>query len=404
MQYFKDFIVGDLAEAFSGYAFSAKDLVDKGIPVLKIGNIQRKNVTKTVDTYYNGEIVGKLEKYILQQNDFLIAMTGAGSVGRVGKMHDNNTTYLVNQRVAIVRPTKADANFLYYWFSMPFVEKYLYSLGIGAGQPNISAKDILKLKIKIPNRNIQTKIADILSTYDNLIEINNKRIKLLEKIAENLYKEWFIRFRFPEYENAEFENGIPKGWKKNKIESYYTTCSGGTPSRSKPQYYENGIYPWIKTGEIKDCIIIDAEEYITQEALDNSSAKIIPANSVIMAMYGVNIGSLAYVADKMTCNQACCVFSDKRIFSSKHYLYNYLKSIREYLLSISFGAAQQNLSQDLIKNITIVMPTDSIVKAFEAYVDSVYNNIKILLQKNRNLIKQRDLLIPRLMSGKLEVE
>lgn len=303
----------------------------------------------------------------------------------------------------ICDPDKVDYLYLYYYLKANLQSIKLFANG--ATFPELSGKAMKNIKINIFNDvKYQRKIADTLFKYDNLIENNNKRIKSLEQMAENLYKEWFIRFRFPEYENAEFENGIPKGWKKNKIESYYTTCSGGTPSRSKPQYYENGIYPWIKTGEIKDCIIIDAEEYITQEALDNSSAKIIPANSVIMAMYGVNIGSLAYVADKMTCNQACCVFSDKRIFSSKHYLYNYLKSIREYLLSISFGAAQQNLSQDLIKNITIVMPTDSIVKAFEAYVDSVYNNIKILLQKNRNLIKQRDLLIPRLMSGKLEVE
>lgn len=349
------------------------------------------------NVFSSAGICGKSEIYLAKQGIII------GRKGSVGTVYYSDKPFFCIDTAFYIDNIDSQYNmkFLYYYIKLLHLESY----NNDAAVPGLNRNLAEKLKITCPDLQTQNRIEDILSAYDNLIENNNKRIKILEQMAENLYKEWFVRFRFPGYENAEFENGIPKGWKKNKIESYYTTCSGGTPSRSKPQYYENGIYPWIKTGEIKDCIIIiDAEEYITQEALDNSSAKIIPANSVIMAMYGVNIGSLAYVADKMTCNQACCVFSDKRSFSSKHYLYNYLKSIREYLLSISFGAAQQNLSQDLIKNITIVMPTDSIVKAFEAYVDSVYNNIKILLQKNRNLIKQRDLLLPRLMSGKLEVE
>ena len=127
------------------------------------------------------------------------------------------------------------------------------------------------------------------------------------------------------------------------------------------------------------------------------------AKSVAMAMYGVNIGLLAYFDSEMTCNQACCVFSDKRDFSSKHYLYYYLKSIREYLLLISFGAAQQNLSQDLIKKIKITMPSDDVVQAFEKQVDDIYGNIRMLLLINKNLAEQRDMLLPRLMSGKLEV-
>lgn len=374
-------------------------------PYIRARDIKDGKISTDDLIYIEDKVYEKIKKYIINKNDIAITIVGA-SVGDVGYAENDIDGYNLTENAVRLTNFKSFVNskYLFYIISQKQYHDYMQLVAGAAAQPKLGIYKVERIKIELPSIEIQNKISSILSTYDNLIENNNKRIKLLEQMAENLYKEWFVRFRFPGYENAEFENGIPKGWKKNKIKSYYTTCSGGTPSRSKPQYYENGIYPWIKTGEIKDCIIIDAEEYITQEALDNSSAKIIPANSVIMAMYGVNIGSLAYIADKMTCNQACCVFSDKRSFSSKHYLYNYLKSIREYLLSISFGAAQQNLSQDLIKNIAIVMPTDSIVKEFEAYVDSVYNNIKILLQKNQNLIKQRDLLLPRLMSGKLEVE
>lgn len=295
--------------------------------------------------------------------------------------------------------------FLFYYLSSNSVVKHLSNIAELSQSifPSFSPKDLGKIDLPELTIEKQTKIASILSAYDDLIENNNKRIKILEQMAENLYKEWFVRFRFPGYETAEFENGIPKEWNRDKIHTYYNTCSGGTPNRGNEEYFENGVYPWVKTGEIKDCVIIDTEEYITQEAVKKSSAKILPSKSLAMAMYGVNIGLLAYLDAGFTCNQACCVFVDKRNFSSINYLYQYLKSIREYLLSISFGAAQQNISQEIIRKIKIIMPSNEIITAFEKQIDNIYGEIRILLVKNKNLTVQRDSLLPRLMSGKLEV-
>lgn len=289
--------------------------------------------------------------------------------------------------------------YVYYFLQTMHLEQF----NAGAGVPTLNQNHLHSLKLKIPSLPKQERIADILSVYDDLIENNNKRIAMLEKAAQELYKEWFVRFRFPGHETARFVNGLPEGWTRRKINEFYNTCSGGTPSRSKSEYYENGVYPWVKTGEIRDSIVIDAEEYITENAIRNSSAKLLPAKSVVMAMYGVNIGMLAYFDQEMACNQACCVFSDKRNFPSRHYLFQYLLSIRDYFLLIGFGAAQQNLSQDLIKNVKILMPTDELVMAFEKKVDDCYTSIRILMMCNQNLAKQRDLLLPRLMSGKLEV-
>ena len=299
---------------------------------------------------------------------------------------------------------KSDGDFVYYLTSSDVVVLPAINSMTGAsGRQRADKRFIERTKLNVPDLPTQKRIAEILSAYDDLIENNNRRIALLEKAAQELYKEWFVRFRFPGHETVKFENGLPEGWERRKISAYYDTCSGGTPSRTHEEYFVAGIYPWVKTGEIKDCIIIDTEEYITKEAVKKSSAKLLPARSVAMAMYGVNIGQLGYFDKQMTCNQACCVFSDKRSFSSKHYLFQYLKSIREYLLLISFGAAQQNLSQELIKKIKIVMPSDDIVRAFEEKVDAIYDSIKTLMYKNQNLAKQRDLLLPRLMSGKLDV-
>lgn len=357
------------------------------------------------DTFHLQEVARRLSKEARRkfQNQFLpvnaIMYTSIASIGKIGITSE---VTLTNQQInSIVVNKNNNPYFLYY--SLKMATPYFQAISGGVATPIVNKNTFENTKIFVPNLPTQERIADILSAYDDLIEANNRRIELLEQTAQELYKEWFVRFRFLGHENAKFKNGLPEGWERNKIQKYYNTCSGGTPSRSKPEHFENGIYPWVKTGEIKDCVIIDTEEYITQDAVNSSSAKVLPAKSVAMAMYGVNIGLLAYFDSEMTCNQACCVFSDKRDFSSKHYLYYCLKSIREYLLLISFGAAQQNLSQDLIKKIKITMPSDDVVKAFEKQIDDIYESIRMLLKKNKNLAEQRDMLLPRLMSGKLEV-
>lgn len=376
-----------------------------GYKFINMGEIFAYNRIGRIET----ELVQLNEKekkeMTLQKNDLLFArqslvFAGAGKCSIVLDVEDvvSFESHIIRVRL---NPEIANPMFYYYYFSLPY--NSVKTIVQQCAQAGIRGSDLEKIKVPCPHIEIQNQIADILSAYDDLIEANNRRIELLEQTAQELYKEWFVRFRFPGYENVEFENGLPEGWERNKIQKYYNTCSGGTPSRSNPEYFESGVYPWVKTGEIKDCVIIDTEEYITQEAVNNSSAKVLPAKSVAMAMYGVNIGLLAYFDSEMTCNQACCVFSDKRDFSSKHYLYYYLKSIREYLLLISFGAAQQNLSQNLIKKIKITMPSDDVVQAFEKQVDDIYGNIRMLLLKNKNLAEQRDMLLPRLISGKLGV-
>ena len=376
-----------------------------GYKFINMGEIFAYNRIGRIET----ELVQLNEKekkeMTLQKNDLLFARQSLvfAVAGKCSIVLDVEDVVSFESHIIRVRlnPEIANPMFYYYYFSLPY--NSVKTIVQQCAQAGIRGSDLEKIKVPCPHIEIQNQIADILSAYDDLIEANNRRIELLEQTAQELYKEWFVRFRFPGYENVEFENGLPEGWERNKIQKYYNTCSGGTPSRSNPEYFESGVYPWVKTGEIKDCVIIDTEEYITQEAVNNSSAKVLPAKSVAMAMYGVNIGLLAYFDSEMTCNQACCVFSDKRDFSSKHYLYYYLKSIREYLLLISFGAAQQNLSQDLIKKIKITMPSDDVVQAFEKQVDDIYGNIRMLLLKNKNLAEQRDMLLPRLISGKLGV-
>lgn len=345
----------------------------------------------------------KLKRSQIEADDILFSMAGI-YLGKLAIVKDEDVPANTNQAVALIRFNKGvNIDYLYYFMVQKSFNAYVNCMSAQAAQPNINLKQIGNLQIVLPTDKQQKRIAGILSAYDNLIENNNKRIRLLEQMAENLYKEWFVRFRFPGYEDTEFEDGMPRDWVREKIGLHYNTCSGGTPSRTHEEYYTEGTIPWVKTGEIKDGIIIHTDECITEAGIKGSSAKLLPQGAVVMAMYGVNIGMLAYLDSEMTCNQACCVFNDKNEINSRHYLFHYLYSIRDYFLLIGFGAAQQNLSQDLIKKVKIVIPPAELIKEFDKQKEPLYQTIRALMMKNDKLIKQRDALLPRLMSGKLEV-
>lgn len=308
--------------------------------------------------------------------------------------------------VLVIRAKKeVNPQFLYYVLSDKNFFNWDNVTSKGTKMPRGTPKAIMKYFVPNVDESLQQKIANILSRYDEAIENNNKRIKLLEQMAQNLYKEWFVRFRFPGWQNAEFENGIPKGWEVKKVGDLYDTTSGGTPSREHEEYYQDGVYPWIKTGELKDYPILETEEKITEEALKHSSAKLFKKNSLIIAMYGATIGQLGINKMDATCNQACCVLRPiiDKAFGIYH-LYNYFQVNRDFIIGLGNGAAQQNLSQDLIKKLKILNPQKNILKAFEEKETLLFDQIFILQKKNQNLAKQRDLLLPRLMSGKLEVK
>lgn len=363
---------------------------------------------KGFDVFYQGLTertvsslgASKQKKTVLPPNAVCIS-----SIATIGKMCLTSCESITNQQInSIVVNNANDYRYVLYLlrYNLPYLQ--LVGGGSGSGTPIISKNKFAKFRFLVEdNLPTQQKIASILSAYDRLIENNTRRIRLLEQMAENIYKEWFVRCRFPEHEKVEIVNGLPKGWERTKLIKNIKTSSGGTPSRNKGEYYKNGTIPWIKTGELQDCILINTEECITEDAVNNSSAKLFPKGTLLMAMYGVNVGKLGISEIEATCNQACCVFTPKQI-DYKYYLFHYLKSIREYLLSISFGAAQQNLSQELIKSIRVLFPDEKTNISFVKEVEPLFKEISIIQQQNQLLTRQRDLLLPRLMSGKLEVK
>src|SRR5439155_2021858 len=159
----------------------------------------------------------------------------------------------------------------------------------GAAQPNMSGGQIEAVEIPLPPRRTQERIGTILSAYDDLIENNRRRMALLEEAARQLYREWFVRLRFPGHERTRVTNGVPEGWEQGCVGNFYDTASGGTPSRKNPDYF-TGEIPWVKTQELSNGFITDTEEKITEDALINSLAKLFPARTVLISLYVATVG------------------------------------------------------------------------------------------------------------------
>ncbi|WBL15230.1 restriction endonuclease subunit S [Sutcliffiella sp. NC1] len=270
---------------------------------------------------------------------------------------------------------------------------------------------ISKLTIKVPPLTIQKQIAD---TMINLLlkeETNKNAVHLLEQIAQTLFKYWFIDFEFPNEDGLPYKsNGgkmveselgeIPERWKVGELQELANKLyAGGTPSRKKEEYWLNGNIPWLKTKEIKNKYIINAEESITKQGLEGSSAKWIPPHSVVVAMYGATAGQLGYLAKEMTSNQACCAI----VSDIPNFIYSYLRLNQERLRDLATGSAQQNLSKDVISKFKIICPLKDILITYETIVTELSEQIIELTNENNSLEQLRDTLLPELLSGEIEI-
>ena len=376
----------------------------QGIPFVTISNINSMNQLDFSDTMFvPKEYYQSLdEKRKVRKGDVLYSVVGSFGIPVLIK---EERPFVFQRHIAILRPKEdiVDSGFLFYtMLNRDFYAK-ADAVAIGAAQRTVSLGSLRNIKIDVPSLESQKHIADILSAYDDLIENNQKQIKLLEEAAQRLYKEWFVDLRFPGHENTKIVDGVPEGWSYEKLGALTQTTSGGTPSRRKSEYYVNGSIKWVKTKELNDGFIFETEESITEDAVKNSSAKILPGGTLMVAMYGATIGKIGITASEMACNQACCAFISYDGIISRGYLYCWLMENRNYLISQGKGAAQPNLSQEVIKNFSVLCPDKKIMNGFTRIVTAMLENKRVLENKILMLSKARDDLLPKLMSGEVEV-
>ena len=272
-----------------------------------------------------------------------------------------------------------------------------------SGRQRAEKSFIEKLKIKIPDLKTQEKIADVLSTYDELIENNNRRIEILEKTAEEIYKEWFVRMRFPGYENTRFIKGIPEGWEVKRVGDLGRIETGKTPSTNRKDYYDGNIM-FVKTPDMHNNLFtLNTEIYLSKEGSDSQPKKLLPKNSIMVSCIGtggvVSInGELAHTNQQIN----SIILKDLKL---REWTYFTLKSMKKTIeLFGATGATMTNLSKGKFQNLKVLYPTDELIIKFNNINKDIFEEIKNLIFQNQNLIKQRDLLLPRLMNGTIEVK
>lgn len=370
----------------------------EGISLVRSLNVHDFNFLYKDLAFIDYEQSKKLSNVIIEENDILLNITGA-SVGRCTMIPVNVLPARVNQHVMIIRPNTKLVNpqFLLYLINSTYYKSKLMLLSeTGATREALTKEDISSFNVKLPDLDIQNKIATLLSNYDKLIQNNTKRIKLLEEMAEEIYKEWFVRLRFPDYENSNIVDGVPSGWKKKNLFEISDVIYG-YPLQSS-LFNENKIgEPLVR---IRDINTSSVKTFTTERISDEKYY--LKNGDLIVGMDGdFHFGK--WSGGKAILNQRVVCFRPLKNIS-KYLFYCSLKRDIEYLNYVISGTTVAHLSDKDLKKITVLIPTQNIMNDFKEKIDQLYDLEITLKLKNQTLKETRDLLLPRVMSGKLDLE
>ena len=384
--------------------------IDSGILYLTAKNITSEGIDLTKIDYISEETYKKHfrddSKALTKPKEGDILYSIIGSIGGCYLVKDERIG--VSSSVAIFRchREKILPDYLYYYIKGKSFYQSVQNIKGGVAQGFMSLSKLGSIEVVYPEDiTCQQKITAILSAYDKLIENNQKQVKILEEAAQRLYKEWFVDLRFPGYEDAVIVDGVPEKWKEATINDLCLKINaGGTPSRRKEAYYSNEGYKWFKTKELLDCWLLDSEEHITIDGLNGSSAKLFPANTVVMAIYASpTLGRLGVMREEACTNQAALCMSVNEDICSWQWLYQKLYELRDEFNAIARGAGQQNISGDAVKSKKIILPDKTLLDRYTSLVAPIFEKKYILTKQIVLNTQARDRLLPKLMSGEIEV-
>lgn len=409
--------LGKHIDVLSGFAFKNKDFVDSGIPVIKIKNVKPPEVTLEDLSYVSQEIAENAKKFELKYDDVLIAMTGShinqinSVVGRVARVKYQCRT-LLNQRVGkiiVLDNNDCDLDFVYYFLSQYEVQVELAAkAGGAANQANISPTDIKNLQIPFPNIEVQRRIAKILRTYDDLIENNKKQIKLLEEAAQRLYKEWFVDLHFPGYENTEIVDGVPEGWKKVRLSLLFEIIRG--KSYSSSELAENKGVLMVNLSNIRSFGGYNR----TQEKHFIGKYK----NEQEVTTHDLIMGVTDMTQERRTVGRVALVpnLHKKAMISmdiiklvptngSTIFYYHMLQDggYSELISRFSNGTNVLHLRPEVLSLVDVILPTSDLQNKFTDIAINIQNKINVLQDQIELATESRDRLLPKLMSGEIEV-
>jgi type I restriction enzyme, S subunit len=400
--------LGEVATVRSGFAFKSSDWVEKGVPVVKISNVKDGRVVLDGCSYVTPEVATEADEYRLCAGDILVAMTGY--IGDVALVRDDSHIML-NQRVGrfeVKRADLLDPLFLFYFLRLPGIRSEMEGRGYGSAQPNISPDLIHAIEMPLPPLREQRSIARVLGALDDKIELNRKMNETLEQMARAIFKAWFVDFEpFRGKGMVDSPLGkVPKGWKAVSVSNICKRIfSGGTPSTARADYW-GGCLPWLSSGETRHSFIIDTEKTITPLGVENSSTRLARAGSTVIAGAGQGHtrGQTSMLTFDSYINQSVVALEADRGRVSDAYLFFGLERRYEEFRQVSDGhSSRGSLTTKLLGGLTIALPPQEVVGEFDRKVAPAIRQITVALQQSRTLAAIRDALLPKLMSGEVEV-
>jgi type I restriction enzyme S subunit len=325
--------------------------------------VQKKDGGTIFPVYGGGGATFRMDKY--NREDCLVvsrfAMSSQCVRYVVGKFFLNDSGLTIESNSPKLKQSFLDKYIIAY-------NDKIYSLGKGAAQRNLDIKALKEVSINYPPIAEQEKIVAELDCLSGIIEKKKQQLKELDNLAQSIFYEMF----------GEHAEGRDK-WEIAKLGNVCKTTSGGTPSKGHPEYYEGGDIPWLRSGEVNKMNIHETELFITEEGLNNSSAKWFPKGTVVIAMYGATVGQVGILCNPMTTNQAICGIFPNDTFTPI-YLYHFLLSKKPEYLEIATGGAQANISQNIVRDTVVSCPPLTLQQDFASKIESIEKQKELIAQ------------------------
>lgn len=352
--------------------------------------------------FYTGDVP---DGYVLDDGDVVVAMTeqASGLLGSSAWVPEGGR-FLHNQRLGRVvdlDERRLSKKFLYYLFNTRDVRQQLSATATGGKVRHTAPDRIGQVKFRRPPINVQHHITDILSAYDDLVENNRRRMALLEEAARQLYREWFVRLRFPGHEHTRITNGVPQGWEKTTAHAAMEVLSGGTPKTTVPDYWGGEIPFYTPKDAADSSYVLATERAITDLGLKHCNSRLYAPDTVFISARGT-VGKLNLASKPMAMSQSCYALLGKG-HVSQLFLFCALKEAIEHFKQHAVGAVFDAIVVDTFKLIPFVVPDERKVRLFEDAIGPMFRQIANLMEQNQKLRSARDLLLPRLMSGEIVV-
>lgn len=403
MSEWKTYKLGEICTDISyGYTESASSEM-VGPKFLRITDIQHDFINWN-NVPYCPITESNHNKYKLEVGDIVIARTGA-STGATAIFKDADidavyASYLIRYKID---KSKADPFYIGHLLKSPLWKQHVNSIIGGSGQPGANAKQFASFKIEIPDLPTQKEIAQILTSLDDKIELNLQMNQTLETMAQAIFKEWFVNFNFPGF-NGEFVDGLPKGWKYKTIKELGRVITGNTPSSKNPELFGE-ITPFVTPTDFKNFgkLIIGANRFLSDAGRVAMKTKLLPKNSIIATCIGSDMGKIAINAIECVTNQQInsIIPNDTSLVD---YLYYDLVYKYDYLRNIATGGSTMPIiNKSRFEEIEILTPNSDLLIAFQSLMDSFNSRIEENIRQSQSLTQTRDTLLPKLMSGQLEV-